>query len=172
MNVCALSVLWLLSLAEPPHSPVQLDEKIERGNYWHRFHSCVQSNEWLSSNVQTLFFFFFFVNCSEFSGLRREFQPVWFFQCQFGRADLCPGPARALKDFFLGPEIFVRWLLKMNNLICFRAIVHELKTVDITALLPLLTPASSQFTLNSCDTGGPRGLSSVLWRHHHWVTLC
>lgn len=55
MNVCALSVLWLSSLAELPHSPVQLDEKIERGNYWHRFHSCVQSNEWLSSNVQTLF---------------------------------------------------------------------------------------------------------------------
>lgn len=169
MNVCALSVLWLSSLAELPRSLVQLDERIERGNYWHRFHSCVEKQRVAILICADAFF----VNCSEFSGLRREFQPVWFLQYQFGRADPCPGPASALKEFFLGPKIFVRWPLKMNNLMHFRAIVHELKIEDITALLPLLTPAaSSQFTLNSCDTVGPRVLSSVLWRHHHWVTLC
>lgn len=112
MNVCALSVLWLSSLAELPRSPVQLDERIERGNYWHRFHSCVEKQRVAILICADAFF----VNCSEFSGLRREFQPVWFLQYQFGRADPCPGPASALKEFFLGPKIFVRWPLKMNNL--------------------------------------------------------
>lgn len=75
-------------------------------------------------------------------------------------------PDSALKEVF-GPKIFVRQPLRMNNLIHFHSIVHELKIKDITPLLPLLTPAASTFALNSCDTVGPRGLSSVLWQHYH-----
>lgn len=54
-------------------------------------------------------------------------------------------------------KIFVRWPLKINNLMHFRSMVHELKIKDMTTLLPLLTPAAStQSTFNSCDTVSPR----------------
>ena len=42
-------------------------------------------------------------------------------------------------------------------------IVHELKIKDETPLLPQLTPAAGAlFTLNSCDTSGPRGIEFSL----------
>ncbi len=43
-------------------------------------------------------------------------------------------PDSALKEVY-GRKIFVRWPLKINNLMHFRSIVHELKIKDITALL-------------------------------------
>lgn len=76
-------------------------------------------------------------------------------------------PDRALTAFFW-PKIFVRLPLLMNNLMHFHGIVHELKIKDKTAVLAQPAPAAqTQFTLNSCDTFGPRGLSSVLWQHCH-----
>lgn len=54
----------------------------------------------------------------------------------------------ALKEVF-GPKIFVRSPPRMNNLMHFNGIVHELKIKDKTALLPLLTPAVRTLQLST-----------------------
>lgn len=37
---------------------------------------------------------------------------------------------------------------------------------------PYLHLQHESVSLYSCDTVGPQGLSSVLWQHYLWVTLC
>ncbi len=68
----------------------------------------------------------------------------------------------ALKEVF-GPKIFVRLPLRMNNLMHFHGIVHELKIEDKTTPLPLLTPAARTQQLST---------AVILLAQEDWVQSC
>lgn len=77
-----------------------------------------------------------------------------------------PKPTVGLKEVS-GSEIFVRLPLRMNNLLHFGSIEHELKIRDKTRALAWLTPASTTLLLQT--TVGPRGwefsssFAELLW---------
>lgn len=150
--------LWVLNM----YGPVQWCKEREIRT---SFPYLLQSNKWLKHKQAA----------NKLSSVMNFWAAqVGFFQYQFGGVwlSVCPNLTVHSTSFF-GPKIFVRLPLWMNNWMHFHGIAHELKIKDKTRLLAHLTPAAqTQFTPNSCDTFGPWGLSSVLWQHYHWVTLC